>query len=78
MSEWKLSHQGDDWYSPESIAYREGIPARARAAHQARLAARKAERDAKKAYDRQGGDFIGPPNPYLYRKGRPPMTTTRS
>lgn len=51
--------------------------AEAKARHQAHLAERKAKREALKAIARQEGGFIGPPNPWRLRKGRPPMTTTK-
>lgn len=42
--------------------------------HDAVMAARKLEREKTRAEAKvQGGLFIGPPNPFLFRKGRPPM-----
>jgi len=42
--------------------------------HQAGVAARKVARDEQRRLEREGGGSIGPPNPFVFRKGfRPPM-----
>lgn len=49
----------------------------ARERHKMKVAQRKIAREAAKAFARQEGSFIGPPNPFMHRKGRAPMTVTR-
>jgi hypothetical protein len=71
------SHQ-KDWWDPEKARETfERAQLTRRERHQAILAERKAKREAPKAIARQEGGFIGPPSPFMHRKGRPPMKVTR-
>lgn len=61
-----------DWTEATRIA--DEFKAKQKAEHQARIAARAEARKAKRGDGMETGEY-GPPNPWKFRKGRPPMRT---